>query len=215
MGRRKKEPGSVHRHNIAAAAQELFMQNGIESTSMSDIAKRAGYSKATLYVYFQNKEELVSFLVLESMEMLYRHILDALEMGRTTKERYDHICQSLVAYQQTYPFYFQLALSEINIDFNRTDFLPEELETFQTGEKINDALCHFIREGIEAGDLRADLPVLPAIFSFWGMLSGLIMTAEHKRAYIEQTIGIQREEFLAFGFQTLYRAIANRTIEGE
>ncbi len=214
MGRRKKEPGSVHRQNIAATAQRLFMQKGIEGTSMNEIAQASGYSKATLYVYFKNKKELVGFLVLESMEMLYEHILDALKTGTSTKERYNHICQSLVAYQQEYPFYFQLALGEINIDFTRTDFLPEELETFRTGEKINDAMRQLIQDGIAAGDLRANIPILPTIFSFWGMMSGLIMTAEHKKAYIEQTIGIPQEEFLSYGFWTLYRAIANPDKEG-
>lgn len=208
MGRRKKEPGSIHRQNIADTAQELFMQKGIEGTSMSEIAKKAGYSKATLYVYFKNKEELVGFLVLESMEKLYTHILDALKTTSHTKERYDNICQALVIYQQEYPFYFQLALSEINIDFTHTDFLPEEMETFRIGEKINDIVREFIQEGIDNGDLRADIPIMPTIFSFWGMMSGLILTAEHKHAYIQQEIGIPREEFLSYGFQTLYRAIA-------
>lgn len=50
MARRKKEPQSVHRKNIMKAAEQLFMTKGIENTSMNDIAKDAGYSKATLYV---------------------------------------------------------------------------------------------------------------------------------------------------------------------
>ena len=66
MARRKKEPKSVHRENIAAAASALFMEKGITATSMNDIAKAAGYSKATLYVYLSgliqlaaNKEEYI------------------------------------------------------------------------------------------------------------------------------------------------------------
>lgn len=46
MGRRKKEPKSVHREKIATAASTLFMEKGIAATSMDDIAKAAGYSKA-------------------------------------------------------------------------------------------------------------------------------------------------------------------------
>ena len=46
MGRRKKEPRSVHRENIAAAAAGLFMEKVISQTSMDDIAKAAGYSQA-------------------------------------------------------------------------------------------------------------------------------------------------------------------------
>lgn len=208
MGRRKKEPGSVYRHNIASAAQELFMQKGTEGTSMNEIAQKAGYSKATLYVYFKNKEEIVGLLVLESMQMLYEHISDALETSTNTKERYKSICHALITYQQQYPFYFQLALSEINIDFTHTDFLPEEQETFRVGEKINDKLRRFIQDGIGAGDFRAGIPIMTTIFSFWGMMSGLILTAENKQAYIAQEIKISQKEFLSYGFDALYRAIA-------
>ena len=45
MARRKKEPKSVHRENIAAAASALFMEKGITATARNDIAKAAGYSK--------------------------------------------------------------------------------------------------------------------------------------------------------------------------
>ena len=38
MARRKKELQSVHRKNISMAAEQLFMKNGIENTSMNDIA---------------------------------------------------------------------------------------------------------------------------------------------------------------------------------
>ena len=103
MGRRKKEPRSVHRENIAAAASILFMKKGIAATSMDDIAKAAGYSKATLYVYFENKEEIVGILVLESMKKLYEYIDAALIRQDETKERYDAICGGLVRYQEEFP----------------------------------------------------------------------------------------------------------------
>lgn len=38
------------------------MEKGIAATSMDDIAKASGYSKATLYVYFENKEEIAVLL---------------------------------------------------------------------------------------------------------------------------------------------------------
>src|ERR1700751_5239834 len=46
------------RQAIVAAAWEVFRQNGFERTTMSDISERLGGSKATLYGYFQSKEQL-------------------------------------------------------------------------------------------------------------------------------------------------------------
>lgn len=208
MGRRKKEPRSVHRENIASAASALFMERGIAATSMDDIAKAAGYSKATLYVYFENKEEIVGILTLNSMKKLYGYIVSALEQEENTKARYDLICKGLVRYQEEFPFYFKMVLDKINVDFESCDFLPEERETYQVGEEINEKIKDFLLSGIEKGDLRSDLEMMPAIFNFWGMLSGIIQLAANKEAYIEKAMGLSKEQFLDYGFSMLYRSIA-------
>ncbi len=208
MGRRKKEPRSVHRENIASAASVLFMEKGIAETSMDDIAKAAGYSKATLYVYFENKEEIVGILVLGSMKKLYDYIASALVQQESTKSRYELICRGLVRYQEEFPFYFDMALSKINIDFENRDYLPEEKETYRVGEEINEKLRDFLTAGMENGELRDDLEIMPAIFHFWGMLSGMIQLAANKEAYIEKAMGLSKGQFLDYGFSMLYRSIA-------
>lgn len=208
MGRRKKEPKSTHREKIAVAASTLFMQKGITATSMDDIAKAAGYSKATLYVYFKNKEEIIGILVLDSMRKLYDSISSALVQKETTKTKYDFICRGLVQYQEAFPFYFKMVLDNINIDFENNDCLPEEKETYQIGEKINDKLKDFLISGMENGDLREDLKIIPTIFTFWGMLSGLIQLATNKENYIQSTMNLSKKQFLDCGFQMLYQSIA-------
>lgn len=209
MGRRKKEPRSIHRERIASAASVLFMEKSIAGTSMDDIAKAAGYSKATLYVYFENKEEIVGVLVLESMQKLYDYLSSALTQQETTRTRYDGICRSLVQYQEEFPFYFKVALDKINIDFEHTDYLPEEKETFQVGEKINEIMQDFLLSGIEKGDLRSDLDPILTILSFWGMLSGLVQLADTKQEYIKGRLDRSKKEFIDYGFRMLYRSVAN------
>ena len=208
MGRRKKEPRSVHRENIVSAASALFMERGITATSMDDIAKAAGYSKATLYVYFENKDEIVGILVLNSMKKLYDYISSALIQHETTKARYDFICRGLVQYQEEFPFYFKMVLDKINIDFESKEFLPEERETYQIGEEINEKIKNFLLSGMEKGDLRNDLDIMPAIFNFWGMLSGIIQLAANKEEYIKKSMGLSKIKFLEYGFSLVYYSLA-------
>lgn len=210
MARRKKEPKSIHREKIASAASVLFMDRGIAATSMDDIAKAAGYSKATLYVYFENKEEIVGILVLDSMKKLYNYIVSALEQQETTKEQYNFICRGLVKYQEEFPFYFKIVLDKINIDFENHNYLPEEKETYQIGEEINEKIKEFLISGIDKGDLRSDLKIMPTIFNFWGMLSGLIQLATNKEEYIKKAMGLSKIEFLEYGFYMLYCSIADK-----
>lgn len=213
MGRRKKEPRCAHRAKIAAAASELFLERGTAAVTMDEIARAAGYSKATLYVYFENKEEIVCLLTLESMKKLHGYIAAALAGEQTTEAGYADICRELVRYQREYPLYFRMALEQIDISFEGRDALPEERETWRVGEAINEQLGCFLRAGMERGDLRRDLEVMPTILQFWGMLSGLIQLAANKEPYIERAAELSGDQFLESGFRMLYRSIAREAGE--
>lgn len=176
---------------------------------MDDIAKAAGYSKATLYVYFENKEEIVSILVLDSMKKLCFYISSALQHQKSTRAKYDLICKELVRYQEEYPFYFKMTLEKININFENQDFFPEEKESYQVGEEINTMIKGLLLSGIESGDLRRDIELIPTSFSCWGMLSGLILLAANKKDYIQKAMGLSPNEFLQHGFDMIYQSIAN------
>lgn len=53
---------------IIAEATELFREVGYERASMAEIASRVGGSKATLYNYFNSKEELFAVVMMDAME---------------------------------------------------------------------------------------------------------------------------------------------------
>ena len=54
---------SVKRRQIMEGASRAFLAQGFDAASMGAIAKEAGVSKGTLYVYFDSKEELFEAIV--------------------------------------------------------------------------------------------------------------------------------------------------------
>ena len=52
---------------ILAAAMETFVEHGYAATKLEDVAKRAGVTKGTLYIYFEGKEALFKAVVRESI----------------------------------------------------------------------------------------------------------------------------------------------------
>ncbi|HZX32851.1 MAG TPA: TetR/AcrR family transcriptional regulator [Rhodocyclaceae bacterium] len=52
---------------MTAAALELFVEKGFAATRLDDVAKRAGVSKGTLYLYFDSKEALFKAVIQEGM----------------------------------------------------------------------------------------------------------------------------------------------------
>jgi AcrR family transcriptional regulator len=52
---------------LLAAALELFVERGYAATRLEDVAKRAGVSKGTVYLYFPGKEDLFKAVVREGL----------------------------------------------------------------------------------------------------------------------------------------------------
>ncbi len=52
---------------LVAAALEVFVERGYEGTTLADVARRAGVTKGTIYLYFENKEALFKAVVRETI----------------------------------------------------------------------------------------------------------------------------------------------------
>src|ERR1700759_4426954 len=58
---------SSKRRQILDGASKVFMDLGFDGASMGEIARAAGVSKGTLYVYFADKSRLFEAIVEEEM----------------------------------------------------------------------------------------------------------------------------------------------------
>ncbi|MEP1097560.1 MAG: TetR/AcrR family transcriptional regulator [Cyclobacteriaceae bacterium] len=56
------------KEKILHDAEELFVQFGVRSVTMDDVAREASMSKKTLYQYFDNKDKLVSEVALHHLD---------------------------------------------------------------------------------------------------------------------------------------------------
>lgn len=59
-------------------AYDLFLTQGIEKTSISDIAKKAGVAKGTFYLYFTDKYDIRDQLIAKTADKLFRDAYEAM-----------------------------------------------------------------------------------------------------------------------------------------
>jgi AcrR family transcriptional regulator len=74
------------RQGIIDAAAAVFMEQGFSAASMSEIASRAGGSKATLYSYFPSKEELFCEVMRDLCAERVQPAFTTLETGEEVAE---------------------------------------------------------------------------------------------------------------------------------
>src|SRR4051812_20219047 len=68
----------VKRQQIIEGARRVFIDMGFDAASMNDITRAAGVSKGTIYVYFENKEELFEALIEEERCKIFNDLYDVL-----------------------------------------------------------------------------------------------------------------------------------------
>lgn len=76
------------KERIRARAEELFMQYGIRSVSMDDIATQLGMSKKTIYQFFADKDELVDAVIVNEVEHMQG---DCINCNETAADAIDEI----------------------------------------------------------------------------------------------------------------------------
>ncbi|HVI41547.1 MAG TPA: TetR/AcrR family transcriptional regulator [Anaerovoracaceae bacterium] len=62
--------------SIKEAVIKLILQEGFHGTSISKIAKVAGVSPATVYIYFENKEIMLQDIYIEYSEEIFDYLLN-------------------------------------------------------------------------------------------------------------------------------------------
>jgi AcrR family transcriptional regulator len=84
---RRRLPAAERRSLILVAAQEVFAQRGYHGSSLDDIAKASGTSKALIYEHFDSKRTLHDALLHEHAGELARRFTANAESGAVGEER--------------------------------------------------------------------------------------------------------------------------------
>ena len=188
-------PSSL-RPRISAAAQELFLKEGLEGFSMRKVAEMAGISAPAIYRHFQNKDELLNEIITEGLNILEGYLRPALE-AETPYERLSLLVDRFLDFALEQPRYFDFAFM---IPSRSISHLPEELakrdgSTFQLAvEQVGQCMA----EGI----FKQDDPLETAIL-LWAEAHGLITL------YRMQRFGQQPELF-----RMIYRRSIDRLFSG-
>ncbi|PZP56162.1 MAG: TetR family transcriptional regulator [Micavibrio aeruginosavorus] len=86
------------RQKIIEIASTLFLEKGFDKLSMSDIATKVGGSKATLYGYFHNKEELFVAVMMANARSLAAKAFAALEAKLPLEKKLDLFDREYLAF---------------------------------------------------------------------------------------------------------------------
>jgi AcrR family transcriptional regulator len=145
---------------ILDAALDIFAECGVTAARLEDIGKRAGVSKATIYLYFPNKEELFR-------EVIRGTIVSAIESGERAVQAFEgSATESYIAHMRRYWTFirspkfapiFRLVHAELSQYPDLARFYADEVVS--RGHRL---IASIIKRGINQGEFREVDPQVAA-----------------------------------------------------
>jgi AcrR family transcriptional regulator len=158
--------GSERRHQLINIARTLFAERGYESTSIEEVAHRAGVSKPVVYEHFGGKEGLYAVVVDREMSALLDGITSSLTNNRY-RPRVETVVLALLTYVEERTDGFRLLLRDS----------PAAISSGTYSSLINDAVSQV--SSILAGDFsrRGLDPDLAPLYA-QALVGSVTMTAQ-------------------------------------
>lgn len=165
MARTRAADYGSKRRSILDQSAKVFAAQGYDKTSMAQIAKTCGFSKALLYHYYENKEALLTDIIQVHLEELLDEVQAAVNASLSPKDQLQALVTALLlAYED--------ADDKHKLQINELSFLPKER---QVGLKQleRDLVTLFADAVIAASPAVAsrDKMIMPVTMSLFGILN--------------------------------------------
>ena len=161
-GKTRRERVEAREGAIVAAADELFAERDFDAVTVGQIAERAGVAEGTVYLYFESKAAILHAVLVAFYDRLTERAAAGVRKQRDTRKRLEFLAQHHMA---------------CVIDHRRILFAVDRRRTTESGDdsyRLNRAYVSVfddvIREGVDRGEIRGDVPLWMLRDIFYGSL---------------------------------------------
>jgi len=152
------------KRKIVIDAGDIFSRFGFRKTTMSDIARKTGMGKSSLYYYFKSKEEVFEQVVIYEADILIGELTKALERSNGAKEKLKNYISVRMQVLHKLSNYYNAVFSD---DLSHFDFIEKVRERYNSEEIMT--IQRILNKGIEQGQFRIENTELTAIAIFTAM----------------------------------------------
>jgi TetR/AcrR family transcriptional regulator, multidrug resistance operon repressor len=144
---------------IREKAMEMIVREGFDGLSMQKLAKAAGVSPATIYIYYKNREDMVHQLFREAQQEFATMALKNFDPEATLEEGLWRQWKNRMNFILKYPTYFQFF----------EQFRNSNLINHQSVDmtEFRENMVRFVKNAIKRGELKKMEPEI-----FWSLAYG-------------------------------------------
>lgn len=180
---KERRDAAEHRKRILAAARALFSAQGVDATSMTEIARAANIGQGTLYRRFAHKGELCEALLKENMILFQKTMEErfAADHTSTSLERLELLFESMIRFnEENYPLL--AAMIDSANGQRRGEFFQSPYYVW-----IHGTIVALLERGIAAGEIHA-LDVELTAHMMIAALKGTLYYHQKQHSYTAEQI---------------------------
>jgi len=163
------------REQILEVSRSLLVEHGFDNLSMRNIAKRADVSATSIYLHFDNKDDLLVTLIDQSIEHLKQHLIAEIDDSKDFIRQLEDLARCYVQFALEHPQEYEI------IYMVRPEEMPQyPKEKFQEIRRAYELLAKIIENGRKEDLIDVDDPIISA-YTLWAQLHGVVSVILSKR----------------------------------
>lgn len=203
---RREEEKERRRAEMVDAAEALYAEFGWDAVTMDRVARSARLSRALLYVYFRDKNDLLHAITERALIELRERFVAVAGTQRLGIDQVQSIGRAYVLFQQEKPYRFDACT---RFHAHQAAGQPAEQACAAAGDAVIAVIVKTLMQGQADGSIRKDLgnPVQVCVM-LWAFTHGLIQIATNKTVEIARQ-GVDIPQLMEGSFAMLrYMLIA-------
>jgi AcrR family transcriptional regulator len=193
---RKEREKEARREEIINAAEQLFFERGLSTSTMDEVAAAAELSKGTLYLYYRSKEDLYLAVTLRGMEVMYGLFEKAVSTGENALKLLLNLEEAYNVFFLDYRQYYQMMYFFENPDYHKqiSESMIEQCSVVD--RKIWELVSNTVRKAIAEGYLHEQLDPLEVGIMLWSNSNGFFRLIDRNQKHWQDAVGINLEKTL-------------------
>jgi AcrR family transcriptional regulator len=190
---RKSREKSQRREAIIKAAKKIISKSGVENMSMNQLADTTELNKATLYLYFSNKDDLIDAIVYEGLILLEKIYKEANQQSIGGRDKVLNFINTMFDFYRKYPVYFYTMNHQERRKVNERLETPYSIKGNEKASRLFEQIAKFLKEGMEDGSIRKEIDVEPFLVLFFAHIYGVMHTIYSKEDVYKDIFGMDSE----------------------
>jgi len=197
---RRETRREERRGQFLQKARQLFLTRGYEATTIEDVSHLAGFSKRTVYLYFETKHELFCAVLQPELSELRDRLEHVVLPDDDGRAQLIAVAHEYVAFTQERPDVFSLLMHFETHDFYRgrdvARLRQHATACLAINEQISERVDSTIQRGLDDGSIESEQTPAQLNLMFWASAVGILQVCRQRATVLESHYGITESDLI-------------------